>query len=171
MGKRVGDDIREKIIAMRAAGVSLSQIAKEFELGKSTVHGILKKYNEEKPDQFEQMRTEKKTEYIEEASKVVKGLLSVLSRRVDTILKDEDVIDEIIDIIADSDLTDKAKSSLIAKMAGIMSPKLTELTTAFGTVYDKLEKIKLDNPDASGGGVIEITGVNPLERPEVTDDE
>ena len=162
---------REKIIAAHNTGESRGAIAKMFNLSKSTVCGIISKYEAEKPDEVEQIRTEKKREYIEEASNVLKGILAVLERRVATILKDEDVLDEIIDIISDSDLTDKSKNSLIGKMSSIMSPKLTELTTAFGTIYDKLEKMKRDNPEENGGGVIEITEVNPLERPEVTDDE
>ena len=170
-GVKVSEATREKIIAAHNTGESKGAIAKLFKLSKSTVCGIINKYEKEKPDEVEQVRTQKKIEYIEEASNVVKGLLAVLERRVATILKDEDVLEEIIDIISDSDLTDRSKNSLIGKMSSIMSPKLTELTTAFGTIYDKLEKIKLDAPDANGGGVIEITEVNPLERPEVTGDE
>ena len=166
-GVKVSEATREKIIATYNAGESKGAIAKLFELSKSTVCGIINKYEAEKPDEVEQVRIQKKTEYIEQASNVVNGLLAVLERRVAAILKDEDVIDEIIDIINDSDLTDKSKNSLVGKMSSIMSPKLTELTTAFGTIYDKLEKIKLDEgSQPESCGVVEVTRTIEITPPE-----
>ena len=163
----MSDATREKIIAAHNTGESKGAIAKLFELSKSTVCGIINKYEAEKPDEVEQVRIQKKTEYIEQASNVVNGLLAVLERRVATILENEDAIDEIIDIINDSDLTDKSKNSLVGKMSSIMSPKLTELTTAFGTIYDKLEKIKLDEgSQPEGCGVVEVTRTIEITPPE-----
>ncbi|MBR5505644.1 MAG: hypothetical protein IKV73_04995, partial [Clostridia bacterium] len=59
-------------------------------------------------------------------------------------------------------------TNLINKMQNIMCPKLTELTTAFGTMYDKLERMQLDDPEENGGGVVEVSKTISIEPP--TDD-
>lgn len=167
-GVKVDDATREKIIAVHNAGETLGTIAKMFDIGKSTASGIIKKYEAEKPDEVEQIRTEKKIEFVNDTKEVLKELLGVFKRRVNQISKNEDALAIIIDCISDSDLTPKSKTNLIIKMQNIMCPKLTELTTAFGTMYDKLERMQLDDPEENGGGVVEISSTIKIEPP--TDD-
>jgi hypothetical protein len=165
-GHKTDDATREKIIAAYLAGESQTTISKEFGIGRSTVSGIIINYKKEAPDEFDEIRREKKMKYVEEASEVASGLLLLLKRRVQTLIDKEDVLDEIIDIIEDSDASEKAKSSLIIKMQTLLCPKLTELTTAFGTVYDKLERIeaagKAESDEEESGGIT-ISAVAPLE--------
>lgn len=170
-GVKVDDATREKIIAVHNAGESLGTIAKMFDIGKSTASGIIKKYEAEKPDEVEHIRTEKKIEFVNDTKEVLGELLGVFKRRVNQTLKNEDKLEDIIELISDSGLTPKNKNMLINKMQNLMCPKLTELTTAFGTMYDKLERMQMDNPDENGGGLIEITQVAELKKPEGDDDE
>jgi hypothetical protein len=170
-GVKVDDATREKIIAVYNAGESMSTISRMFKVGKSTVSGIIKKYETEKPDEVEHIRTEKKIEYVNDTKEVLKELLGVFKRRVRQISENEDALAIIIDSISDSDLTPKSKTNLINKMQNIMCPKLTELTTAFGTMYDKLERMQLDDPEENGGGVVEIAETEPLKHPEESFDE
>lgn len=167
-GVKVDDATREKIIAVYNAGESMSTISRMFKVGKSTVSGIIKKYENEKPDEVEHIRTEKKIEYVNDTKEVLKELLGVFRRRVRQISENEDALAIIIDSISDSDLTPKSKTNLIIKMQNIMCPKLTELTTAFGTMYDKLERMQLDDPEENGGGVVEVSKTISIEPP--TDD-
>ena len=167
-GVKVDDATREKIIAVHNAGESLGAIAKMFSIARSTVSGIIKKYEKEKPDEFDKIRTEKKIEYIEDTKHVLRDLLSVMARRVKTIVEHEDRLEDVIQIICDSELDQKGKSRLVTKMSSIMCPKLTEFTIAFGTMYDKFEKMLLDDPEENGGGVVEVSSTIKIEPP--TDD-
>lgn len=165
--KKITDDKREKVIALYSAGESYSEIAQATKVSKTSVAGIIKQYRESNPDECERIRTEKRTEYIEEASEVVKGLYTLLGRRVKTLLEHEDKLDEIIDVIADADGSDKWKNGLINKISGLLSPKLTEITIAMGTAYDKLVMMQERNgSDADGGGVVEIATPITIAPPE-----
>lgn len=164
-GKKTNDEIREKIIAAYGAGESMGDIAKSLEIGKSTVSGIIKKYEEERPDELEQLRIEKKIEYIEGTKVVLQSLLNILERRTIKLIEEEDKLDDILDFIDDCDMSDKKKMQLSGKISSLMAPKLTELTTAFGTMYDKFERMNLENPEENGGGVVEVSATVTIKPP------
>ena len=165
--KKITDDKREKVIALYSAGESYSEIAQATKVSKTSVAGIIKQYRESNPDECERIRTEKRTEYIEEASEVVKGLFTLIGRRVKTLLDHENALDDIVDIVADYDGSDKFKNNLISKMSGLLCPKLTELTTSMGITYDKLLlMMERNGSDADGGGVVEVTQTITIKPPE-----
>ncbi len=164
-GKKTNDAMREKIIAAYNAGESMGDIAKSFKIGKSTVSGIIKKYEEERPDEVEHLRMEKRIEYIEGTKAVLQSLLSILERRTVKLIEEEDKLDDILDFIDDCDMSDKKKIQLSGKISSLMAPKLTELTTAFGTLYDKLERMNVDNPEENGGGVVEVSATVKINPP------
>ena len=170
MGAKIKDEIREKVIAMHNAEESAGAIAKALGIGKTTACSIINDYKENYPDEYDQIRTQKKIQHIEGAGKALDGLLGILERRVNTIRDKEDVLDEIIDVIDDGDLSPQKKSALIGKMQTLLSPKLTELTTAFGTIYDKLERMKGSAADDEEDiGVIEIGEIKPLKAPKLVE--
>jgi hypothetical protein len=51
----------------------------------------------------------------------------------------------------------------------LLCPKITDITTAFGTMYDKLERMKLEGDEQEGSGVVELPKVRELTPP--ADDE
>lgn len=171
-GKKISDAKREKVIALFSAGESYSDIAKVTKVSKTAISGIVKAYRESVPDELERLRIEKRTELIDDAAEVVKGLYTLLGRRVKTLLEHEDKLDDIIDVIADADGSDKWKNGLINKISGLLSPKLTEITIAMGTAYDKLVMMQERNgSDADGGGVVEIAKTIDITPPEEVDDD
>ena len=171
-GIKISDAKKEKVIALYCAGESYSQIAKITKVSRTAISGIVKKYKEEAPDDLEHLRQEKTKQFIDDASEVVADLFAVLKRRTKTIIEDEDKLDEIIDIIEEADGSEKWKNALVLRVSALMSPKLTELTTAIGTVYDKLAMMQeRSGGDADGGGVVQITQVVELTPPEDDDDD
>jgi transposase-like protein len=166
-GKRISDEKREKVIALYSAGESYSDISKVTKVSKTSVSSIVKAYRESNPDELERVRLEKRTELVEEAADVVRDLYSLLGRRVKTLLEHEDKLDDIIDSIAEYDGSDKFKNGLINKISGLLSPKLTEITIAMGTAYDKWVLMQERNgANDDGGGVVEIATPITITPPE-----
>lgn len=156
----------EKVIALYKAGERKCDIAREVNIGRSTVNSILDRYSSESSDEeLEEIRKKSQKRFAEEAQDVAKGILGLLSRRVETLIEHEDALDEIINIIEDSDMTLKSKDKLIVKMRNLLSPRLSELTSSFGNIYDRLERMAgaNNNNDGEGVGGITIAEVVPLE--------
>lgn len=147
-GKRITDAEREQIIALYLAGESLAGICNITDRPKSTVSELLKKYREERGEnevneQIEQARTQKTIEHIEGTKQILNDLLGIIRTK--------------IELIASSRET-------------LATTKLTELTTSFGTLYDKLERmLAINGGDDEDAGVIEIA--EPIELVPPGDDD
>lgn len=142
-GARTSDEVREKIIAAYHSGESMGSIARMFNVGKSTVSGIIKSYKEEKPDEYEQIRTENAYNLIDKA---------------------DDIANQILDLIIE-----KLKFTKDHKEALVMM-KLSELTSAFGSIFDRIEVMRSRSEQETEGGVIEITKTLELKAPKDGDE-
>ena len=138
-GSRTSEEDKEKIIAAYHAGESYSNISKMFGIAKSTISGVIKAYKNEKPDEHEQVRTEMARSLIEHAEGIANQIL--------------DLIEKKLNLIASCD-------------EALIQTRINELTSAFASIFDRLEVMKNRSPDSDGGGVIEIASVEALKVPD-----
>lgn len=168
-GVKTSEKVVEEVIALYKVNTSISAIARQMKLGKATVSDIVNKYKANKPDEYEHIRTSKKIEFIEDTTGVLKDLLGIFIRRVQNLSEGEEKLTEVISLISSSDMSESSKGKLISKMQALLCPKITDITTAFGTMYDKLERMKLEGDEQEGSGVVELPKVRELTPP--ADDE
>lgn len=127
---------KEKAMALYAANGNLSETARIIGIPKTTIKSWTDK--PENNERFEQMRTEKKEQFINQAWEIIdKGLL-LTKNRLSRAIEHESELDEIIGIIAkDGELSGQAKTALINKIRALEIQNVRELSTLVGTLYDK----------------------------------
>lgn len=147
-GKKYSDEKKEQAYLIYATTGSFAETAKQLGVAKSTVKNWIDAKRENEPDEFEQLRTEKKKDFIDKASEIIEKGLELLDRRMTTALDHENQLDFLIDEIIQSDkeeLSQEEKSKLINKIRAIQVQKLGDITTAVGTLYDKRALAKGDS--------------------------
>lgn len=147
-GKKYSDETKEQAYLLYATSGSFAQVARELGIARSTVKGWIDQKRAEEPDEFEQLRTEKKEEFIDKASQIINKGLKLLDRRINTALEHENELDLLIYEIFQSDkdeLSQDEKLRLVNKIKSIQVQKLGEITTAIGTLYDKRALAKGDS--------------------------
>lgn len=160
-GKKYNDDIKEKAFALLAVNNNVQSVANELGLKYSTVKTWEKQFlakskesktggnvsenekdkitNLDEPD-LVKLRNENKERFVNEAWNIISKAKSLLERRLDRALKNEDELDQIVSEIADADreeLSDKQKQVLFAKLRKIQLDDIREIATVLGTLYDK----------------------------------
>lgn len=167
-GKKTDEQTTELIIELYLAGESFGSISKKAGVSKSVVSRIIKEFkNNDEDEPVEQERTQKRLLYIKDASEVVKGLFDVLKKRVRVLQRDEDTFDKLLEVVVHSELGDKERTAIIGMLRSLVCPKLTEITTALGTAYDKLERMEERGGTDDDGecGVVAISDVDELDEP------
>jgi len=108
-GKQLNNQTIYNVMASYAVTNNYHETARLLKIPVKTVETTVKKhYNDE---EFAQLRTEKRKEFSDRCSDIIDKLLITLDRKLDILLTDD---------------------NLLAKT------KLTEITTAIGTLYDKM---------------------------------
>ena len=148
-GKGFGDNVKEKILAELAAGTSISDLARRYKIAKSTISGWKKALNnpgnQQKLDEFEQLRTEKKKEFIKGAWELIDDSLAVAKTRMSRARRLEQNIDILVEAIKknngeitkDTGLAWFDLLDIIKELHSLKNPKLSEISTLIGTIYDK----------------------------------
>ena len=148
-GKGFGDNVKEKILAELAAGTSISDLARRYNIAKSTISGWKKALsnpgNEQKLDEFEQLRTEKKKEFIKGAWGLIDDSLAVAKTRMSRARRLEENIDILVaaikknneEITKETGLAWFDLLDIIKELHSLKNPKLSEISTLIGTIYDK----------------------------------
>lgn len=89
-------------------------------------------------DEYAEYRREVKKGFIETASKAIENGAELINRRMETALKHQQELDRLLDDVAkDDEMTATQKKELLAKIRSIELHKLSEISTAIGTLYDK----------------------------------
>lgn len=102
-GQQTPDELKEKIRAALASNNNLREIARQFKVSPSTVMKI----RDEKPDEFEQLRTDKKQQMIEK------------------------IWDSLVDA------AELGHSMIREAKQGKRDIPLNQISTYYGTLYDK----------------------------------
>lgn len=143
-GKKYNDDIKEKAYALLAVNNSVSYVAEQLGLPRSTVkswkEAYDKKAEESGEDTIAKLRQKKKEEFVEDAWGLIGKIRTLLERRLDRALDSEDTLDELVEEITKLDnkqLTDSQRKALYSKMHSIKVESVKELAVVLGTLYDK----------------------------------
>jgi len=83
---------------------------------------------------------DKKEEFAEKATRIIDKATTLLERRIDTALEQQNELDKMLDDVMDledKDANYKRKKALANKIDALQLNRLSELTTAVGTLYDK----------------------------------
>lgn len=112
-----------------------NETAEQLGLAESTVRTIVER-NKDNPE-FAKLRIEKQSEFVERADGIIYQALELLERRFKTALESQDALDEMLDMIADNDISKNQQKALMNKLYRLQLNNLSEITTALGTMYDK----------------------------------
>jgi|LSQX01.2.fsa_nt_gb DNA-binding transcriptional MerR regulator len=149
--RRYTDKDRITALELLALGHSLSDVSRQLNIPVTTIHNwdknktegakeIKKELNSE---ELERIRKEKKEEFVAKANDIIKKGLSLLDKRITRALEEEESIDELI-----VQLVKKAKKGeeelnisdikeIANKLKEMKVQRVSEITTAIGTLYDK----------------------------------
>lgn len=143
-GRKYNDDIKEKAFALLAVNNSVSCVAGQLGLPRSTVKSWKEAYDKKAKgsgeDTIAELRQKKKEEFVENAWGLIGKIRTLLERRLDRALDSEDILDELVEEITKldhKDLSDTQRKALYSKMNSIKVESVKELAVVLGTLYDK----------------------------------
>ena len=138
------EELKEKILAEIATGTPMTQLSSKYDIPVSTI-GTWKGDAIKKDDEFENLRNKRKTEFVNNAWDLINDSMAVASKRI----KRSKDFEENIDIVASAIKKHSNEISketglgwfdllnLIKELQTLKNPKIGELTTLIGTMYDK----------------------------------
>ena len=143
-GKKYNDDIKEKAFALLAVNNSVSYVAEQLGLPRTTVRTWKVQYDKKAAeggeDTIDELRQKNKAKFVDEAWGLIGKIRFLLERRLDCALDSEDILDELVEEITKLDhkqLTDSQRKALYCKMSAIKIESVKELAVVLGTLYDK----------------------------------
>lgn len=143
-GQKYNDDIKEKAIALLTVNNSVSYVARELGLPRSTVKSWKEAFDKEAEDSGEdtiaKLRQKKKEDFIKGAWGLIDLAQGVLEKRLKRARDNEESLDELVDEINKLDyktLTSQQRQALYMKLAKIKVDDVKSLATVLGTLYDK----------------------------------
>ena len=143
-GQKYNDDIREKAIALLTVNNSVSFVARELGLPRSTVKSWKEAFDKEAEERGEdniaKLRQKKKEDFINDAWKLIDLSKGVLEKRLTRAMDNEEALDELVEEISKLDyktLTSQQRQALYMKLAKIKVDDVKSLATVLGTLYDK----------------------------------
>ncbi|MED0679687.1 transposase family protein [Aneurinibacillus thermoaerophilus] len=100
-GQKITEELEAKILAMAAEGTSQRQIAKILGISVSTVNRVVKGkgVSEDLLEHFEQVRTQKKQEFVTGAFDSIKGARSFMDKRIKAADEGQDKLLQAIDMV------------------------------------------------------------------------
>lgn len=137
-GKKTDNETIYKIMISMFSTNNFNETARQLNIPAKTVETIYKK-NIEK-EEFTKLRVQKNDEFTEKATRIIEKATTLLERRIDTALEQQNELDKILDDVMDledKDANYNRKKALANKIDALQLNRLSELTTAVGTLYDK----------------------------------
>lgn len=90
--KQHSEELKEKILAEIATGVPMTQLSKKYKIPVSTM-GTWKTNARTKSDEFENLRKERKEQFINKAWNLIEKAQSLMEKNLDSALMGEEKID------------------------------------------------------------------------------
>lgn len=137
-GKQIDNETVYKIMLSYYVTNNFRETGRQLGIPHTTVKKVYDD-NKEKPE-FLQLCTQKKEEFVETANRIINKGTTLLERRLDTALNNQDELEEIIYEIWNADKQDyneTQKKSLVQKVSKLQLNSLSEITTSIGIIYDK----------------------------------
>lgn len=88
-------------------------------------------------DEYAEKRREVREGFIETASRAIENGAELINRRMELALKHQRELEELMNDVPADEMTATQKKELLAKIRSIELHKLSEISTAVGTLYDK----------------------------------
>ena len=105
---------------------------------------------------LDEIRLEKKKQFIENAWEIIEGAQQLLKRRVERAIHKEDLIDELMNVVQDApNLTDKEREKLARRLAGIRVDDIRALSAIMASCYDK-QALACGDPTLNLGGEVDF---------------
>ena len=133
--KQHSEETKEIARAKVAAGDSLSQVARELGVAKSTLSGWL---NQTDWDGHQQTREDQKQRFIRQAWDSVFKAITVGDKRLGFVLENADTLDRAVMAVTSSELSNTDKAQVLKVLASLANVPLRDLAIYIGTVYDKI---------------------------------
>lgn len=147
-GVALDDEKRERIKALLTMGKSKNLIAKEVGVSWATVDKISK----EEPDELESLREEKREELIDVIYDDMKQALALGRQKIKLAQAAAEnfdgIMEKLTDALTDANANPKDIMDMVREVSSVMSIPLGQISTYFGTLYDKRALMKGD-PTAS----------------------
>ena len=147
-GTKIDNKKIAEVIASYALTNSYNATAKECGISDKTVKKIISN----NPKEYEK----KKELFSERANRIINKSLDLIEDRIDTARESQEELEEIIQMVWDVDkkeLNETQKKSIVNKISKMQLNSLSELTTAMGTLYDKM---RLANGESTENNKFEV---------------
>lgn len=132
-GQKTPIELKEKCKAIVAATGNIGEASRQTGIPRNTIKGWV-----DETDDFEQVRKDKKQEFINKSWDIIGKAQKLIDKRMNRAIEFEDEIDALINRIAiDDSLTDAEIKGIITKIRKLKLESATELSTVIGTLYDK----------------------------------
>lgn len=127
-----------QILSTYAITDNLRETSRRIGIPLTTVKDIVDRHRGTK--EFEELRTQKREEFGQRASRIVFKGLTLLERRYDKALDNEEELEDLINLITNSkdEISYKEKMDLTKKIGKLELNTLSEITTSMGTLFDKM---------------------------------
>lgn len=133
--KQHSEETKELARARVAAGESLSRVARDLGVAKSTLSGWLKQSDW---DGHQQTREDQKQRFIRQAWESVFKAVTVGDKRLGLLLENAERIDEAVKALISADLNKRDKGDILKILGSLASIPLKDLAIYIGTIYDKI---------------------------------
>ena len=138
-GQRYSEEIKERAFALAAITPSVSAIAKELNLPRTTVKGWLEQRSETDRVDQEALHRQHQERFVEEAWRIIHAGQETLVKRLERAAKHEAELDEmLVQMTACADaLTAEQIKALIKQFQELKIADIGKLAVVLGTMYDK----------------------------------
>ena len=168
-GKRVDDETRERAFAMMATNYGAAYVSKKLGIPYSTVKTWEKQWLKESKDNakgkskgkdkhLEELRSEKKEQFVISAWRSIEKATNLLEHRIDRAMFNDLALDKLLDIVSEADVTGMSqadKNAIVSKVAALKLESPRELATVIGTLYDK-QALAMKEPTVNVGGIVKF---------------
>lgn len=137
-GKKTDTETVYKIMISVFSTNNFNETARQLNIPVKTVETLYKKNI--KKEEFAKLCIDKKEEFANKATRIIDKATTLLEQKIDIALEQQEELNKILDDVMDlkdKDANYKRKKALANKIEALQLNRLSELTTAVGTLYDK----------------------------------
>ena len=140
-GAKIDNKKVQEVITSYALTNNYNKTARECGICANSVKNIINKQKTENAEEYAKVCEEKKELFSEKANRIINKSLNLIEDRIDTARENQDELEEIIQMVWNMDkeeLNETQKKAIVKKISKMQLNSLSELTTAMGTLYDKM---------------------------------
>lgn len=155
-GKKRDPEEITKVLTAYAITDNMEETSRITNIPSATVKNIVDRNKD--TEEFKKLQEEKKELFSDRANRVIDKAMSLVERRFDTALDNQDEIEELISIVMSDDSSDEKlsyqeKLAIAKRLGKLQINGLSEITTAIGTLYDKM---RLDKGESTNNETITV---------------